>query len=427
MNLPEGCPRVLALAAGITLWLQAALLSADSVKLNGGGALNGSVTTNSKSITVRTPSGAVIVFDRGDVMQVTHGKALVSMTVSKSANSKTKSQPKKRKLTAQEDAWMPKVRQVVGRLHAADPEKPRRAQTELLNIDETDALPALSTYLGSSRSAESRRLYVVILHNIKGSKPVYYLVALSLFDPFPEIRDEARRALRDDQLDPARRLYINALRSGAPRLARIAAVALGETGDPRGDSVPYLIDALVTYGTVAAMRSRSTADLIYMNTMSATPGLNLNDAASMLMGSSQRGQSPPPELSATQANPNSCDPQQSGNKSPTSQATPSALASQVAGSTSQSNSGTSGTTLTEDELYEPPHSRCKKKHDSPLQGYVDHPEVLDALLKITDQPHPGYGFNQDRWRSWWANEKTDRDLQKPAARDRVVAGGGTAH
>ena len=83
--------------------------------------------------------------------------------------------------------------------------------------------------------------------------------------------------------------------------------------------------------------------------------------------------------------------------------------------------------MTEDELYEPPHSKCKKKHDSPLQGYVDHPEVLDALLKITDQPHPGYGFNQDRWRSWWANEKTDRDLQKPVARDRVVAGGGTAH
>ena len=159
-----------------------------------GAALNGSVTTSSKSIAVRTPSGAVIVFDRGDVMQVTHGKVSVALTASKSANSKIKSQPKKRKLTAEEDAWMPKVRQVVGRLYAADREKSRRAQTELLNIDDTDALPALSTYLGSSRSAEGRRLYVAILHNIKGPKPVYYLVALSLFDPFPEIREEARKA-----------------------------------------------------------------------------------------------------------------------------------------------------------------------------------------------------------------------------------------
>jgi hypothetical protein len=408
MNLREACLRVVALAAGIALWLQAGLLSADSVKLSGGGALNGSVTTSSKSIAVRTPSGAVIEFDRGDVMQVTHGKVSVALTASKSANSKIKSQPKKRKLTAEEDAWMPKVRQVVGRLYAADREKSRRAQTELLNIDDTDALPALGTYLGSSRSAEGRGLYVAILHNIKGPKPVYYLVGLSLFDPFPEIREEARKALRDDQLDPARVLYITALRSGAPRLARLAAVALGEIGDPRGESVPYLIDALVTYGTVAAMRA--SGDALYMNTIAAAPGLNLNDAAAMLVGSS------------------SCDPQQPGAKSPNSQGTPSAVGAQVPGSASQSNLGTSGTTLTEDELYEPPHSKCKKKkHDSPLQGYVDHPEVLDALLKITDQPHPGYGFNQDRWRSWWMNEKTDRDLQKPAAHDRVVAGGGTAH
>jgi hypothetical protein len=409
MNLRKGCPRVLALATGIALWLQAGLLPADSVKLTRGGALNGSVTTSAKSIAVRTPSGTVIVFDRGDVMQVTHGKASVSIAVSKSANSKTKSQPKKRKLTAEEDAWMPKVRQVAGRLYAADAEKSRRAQTELLNIDDSDALPALSTYLGSSRSAEGRRLYVTILHNIKGPKPVYYLVALSLFDLFPEIRDEARRALRDDQLDAARLLYITALRSGAPRLARLAAVALGEIGDPRGDSVPYLIDALVTYGTVAAMRARATADVLYMNTMSATPGLNLNDAAAMLMGSA------------------SCGPQHRGANSPNSQGTPTAATAQVLGSSSQSSLGTLGATLTEDELYQPPHSKCKKKQDSPLQGYVDHPEVLDALLKITDQPHPGYGFNQDRWRSWWANEKTDRELQKPAARDRVVAGGGTAH
>jgi hypothetical protein len=62
--------------------------------------------------------------------------------------------------------------------------------------------------------------------------------------------------------------------------------------------------------------------------------------------------------------------------------------------------------------------------DKKIRGKVDHPEVLDALLKITDQKHPGYGFNQDRWRNWWATEKVNRDLQKPAMPDRVISSDG---
>jgi hypothetical protein len=58
-------------------------------------------------------------------------------------------------------------------------------------------------------------------------------------------------------------------------------------------------------------------------------------------------------------------------------------------------------------------------YDKALSGEVDHPEVLDALLKITGQEHPGYGFNRDRWRSWWAGERTNRDLQKPLTADRT--------
>ena len=47
--------------------------------------------------------------------------------------------------------------------------------------------------------------------------------------------------------------------------------------------------------------------------------------------------------------------------------------------------------------------------------------MLDALVKITDQQSPGYGFNQDRWRTWWMNEKTNRDLQESNATDGIVA------
>ena len=52
----------------------------------------------------------------------------------------------------------------------------QQAANSLLNIDDTDAIPALSTYLGSSHSEEARHLYVVILHNMKGPKPVWICV-----------------------------------------------------------------------------------------------------------------------------------------------------------------------------------------------------------------------------------------------------------
>src|ERR1700732_4943916 len=62
------------LAAG-AIFLNAGLLSADSVKLDVGGPLSGAVTTGAKSVAVRTSTGGLIVFDRAEVKQVTHGHA----------------------------------------------------------------------------------------------------------------------------------------------------------------------------------------------------------------------------------------------------------------------------------------------------------------------------------------------------------------
>jgi hypothetical protein len=88
------------------------------------------------------------------------------------------------------------------------------------------------------------------------------------------------------------------------------------------------------------------------------------------------------------------------------------------------SSGTFAVTpATADVYHMPIIGEVAPAHDKRIKGMADHPEVLDALIKITDQKYPGYGFNQDRWRSWWANEKTNRDLQKPAAPDRVISGG----
>jgi hypothetical protein len=442
--------RGLALAVGAIL-LSVGPLSADSVRLDGGGSLTGSVTTGSKGVAVRTATGAVIVFDRSAVKQVSHGRNPAAKVASNAANAKGKAQPKKRKLTAEEDAWMPKVRGLVSRLYGSDPERSQQAKNLLLNIDDPDAIPALSTHLGSSRDDEARHLYVVILHNVKGAKAAHYLVALSLFDPSPRIRSEARTAIREDQLDAARTLYIAALRSGPPTLARVAAVGLGEIGDPRGDSVPFLINALVTYGTVATITEPAQYGLLYSMTIKATPGLNLSGMTFNFPNSGMiydgQTKSPinltPSGMAQAQAalqkatGPNQplgvggtiyIDNSYFGGL-PTHDFTPNSKGMPDV-ELKETHKPARGWRLpnppTDDEYSLPVYTQVCPTHDKQIRGRADHPEVLDALLKITDQKHPGHGFNQDHWRSWWATEKANREMKKPAP-DRVVSSGSGAH
>ena len=35
-------------------------------------------------------------------------------------------------------------------------------------------------------------------------------------------------------------------------------------------------------------------------------------------------------------------------------------------------------------------------------------DVLDALLKITEQPYPKFGYNVEQWRKWWASGRRKR-------------------
>jgi hypothetical protein len=437
--------------AGGTLLLSAAPLFADGVKLDGGGSLSGSVLSGAKSVSVRTSSGALVIFDRAAVKQVVHGRNLSAKAGGANA-ANGNSQPKRRKLSAEEEAWMPKVHTMVSRRFGSDRERARQAHNQLLAIDDQDAIPALSTYLANSHNEEARHLYVVILHNMKGPKPVYYLVALSLYDQSQQIRSEARKAFREDQLDSARILYIAALRSGPSKLKRIAAIGLGEIGDPHGDSVPYLINSLVSYGTIGTIIEPAQYGLLYTITVTATPGLNIsNSTYSVPNGAIYTGQ----QLSAvylTQAGQAEAQaalkrvtgPDQSlgisGTVSP-----PSKFGGQVAQDFSYNSPNAPKMQLSEVPMGEkgtytdttqnatvvngyqiPIVGEISAARDKKLKGLADHPEVLEALLKITDQKYPGFGFDQNRWRRWWANEKTNRYLQAPT-RDRPVPSGEAAH
>jgi hypothetical protein len=437
-----------AVAAGCFILASAAGLWADNVKLDRGGSLSGSVRSTSKTIAVRTSTGAVIVFDRSDVTQINHGRTPAAKPASNGASAKAQP-PKKRKLTPEEEAWMPKVRSLVSRLYGSDRNKSAQAKNTLLNIDDTDAIPALSTYFGSSRDEQTRHLFVVVLHSMKGPKPVYYLVALSLYDESPQIRSEARKAIREDQLDSARILYMAALRTGHPHLTRVAAIAIGEIGDPRGDSIPYLINALVSYGTVATMTEPAQYGLLYTITFMATPGLNFSGMTFNIpnsgitytgTGTSPMYLTPVGVAEAQAALKKVTGPGQSlgiggtiylqapgffpGGQfgkdfTPNSKGMPDVELKETLNPRSGPPPGSQ--MMGGDTYALPVIGMTSPSHEKRIRGLADHPEVLDALVKITDQKYPGHGFNQDRWRSWWATEKASREAQqKRAAQDRVI-------
>jgi hypothetical protein len=194
-------------------------------------------SANSKSITLRTSSGALIVFDRESVKQVKRGADPGPIAAGAKPGSK------KPHLTAEGEAWMPRIRSHVARLLGTS-EQSRSARAELLRIEDPDSLPALTRYLASHPLPEARLLFVTIARGIHGAKPVYYLVALSLYDPSPQVREEARNAIGPERADFARPLYIEALKTREQRLASLAAKGIAEIGDPNSDAVPYLIDAL---------------------------------------------------------------------------------------------------------------------------------------------------------------------------------------
>jgi hypothetical protein len=215
---------------------------ADIVTLSNGAVVHGHLVgyaATSKSVALKTSSGALIVFDRDTIKQVKHG----ADPVQTAAGAKPAS--RRLRLTAAEEAWMPKIRSLVSRLLSGSRDQSRSARAELLKISDPDALPALTRYLAINPLEEARFLFVMIARAIPGAKPVYFLVALSLYDPSPGVREAARKAIGVERADFARPLYIEALKPREQRLASLAAKGIAEIGDPNHEAVPYLIDALV--------------------------------------------------------------------------------------------------------------------------------------------------------------------------------------
>jgi hypothetical protein len=328
---------------------------ADVVTLNSGAAMHGNVIASHNTVAVRTSSGALVVFERDAVKHIQRGANPTPKPGAARAGSA------KSRFSAAQEAWMPKVRSLVSRLFGANREQSNRARRDLLRIDDLDALPALGRYLGSLPNEEARVLYTVVLRNMPGQTPVYDLVRMSLFDPSQLVRGEARKAIGPDRADSARRLYIEVLKFSGPDLASLVALGLGEIGDPNGDSIPYLIDHLSYRAT---RLEKVLPDYVYFG--AALEGMRCGDLLYSVV---------PLKANAPGAG--------------------------VQTALSPVLNGAAPT--------------YRYHHPDLVAHDYENPAVLDALVKITGQQPPAFGYNNENWHRWWANEKKNRDMRKTTA------------
>ena len=214
---------------------------AETVFLKSGGAVRGTVVASPSSadVAVRTPSGGLIVLERGAIRPSGSAVALAKSAAGRKGAAAA-GRGGKSALTAEQKAWLPRVRSLVGRLLSDDAARSRRARDELLAIRDPAALAALERNLQNAPDETARRLYVEILRQIPGEDSTGLLGGAVVG------RSVTSRASRSaGTLDPpraafARRLYIDCLRSGSPEFYGVAAQGLAEIGDPQLEFGPLL-------------------------------------------------------------------------------------------------------------------------------------------------------------------------------------------
>lgn len=393
------------------LGLAADPLSADIVTLKRGPAVHGKVVTSHdpNAVTLQTAKGALIVFDRADVKSVQRAQSAVA-----AKKPAATAAAKKPQLTPQEKAWMAKVHSLVERANGSDPDRRRKAISDLLNIVDDAAIPALTRYLADSPN--EREFYAKILQNIPGPRAVYCLVRQSMSDPAAAVREAARKAIGAERADLARPLYIEFLKIGNPGLSSLAAKGIAEIGDPNGDSVPYLIDALnfttarvvatsIVQPTVAGVLQNGTQYQNYLNSLPPPPvaapprqeirvGTNIEANVGSSMGGSPLGYANitlPPTMG-----PMNLPMFMGNNPKPTtlSQATVAPVTvADILNTPVQYTTGVIG------------------------ENNVN-PAVYDALVKITDHQ---LGSNAANWRRFWANQLKNRALKSPKNQDRPIS------
>jgi hypothetical protein len=146
-----------------------------------------------------------------------------------------------------ERRWYKKIRTWRSWLTNRNRDKRQRGLAQLLSVTEPEAVAGLVRVFSDDKNKQQRQLYVKILAQIPGAKPVAPLVKQSLHDVDSQVRFGALNAIPEEQYTTAARLYAVQLTDKLNDIVRRAAVALRRVGNPA--IVPNLIDALVTTHT----------------------------------------------------------------------------------------------------------------------------------------------------------------------------------
>jgi hypothetical protein len=388
---------------------------ADTVTLKAGGAVHGKVVTSHapNSVALETAKGGLIVFNRVDVKSVQRAQNTAAKPAAIGA-------AKNAQLTPQEKAWMSKIRLLVERANGPDPDRRRKAISDLLNVSDEAAIPALTRHLATSRNDREREFYATVLRNIPGQKAVYFLVRLSMVDGSPAVREAARKAIGEERADLARPLYIQILKVGNPILASLAAKGIGEIGDPHGDAVPYLIESLIfrTARVVATSQAQAVLDAGRLGEINYQNQLNAEAQAA-----ANAPPYVPPPKSQMRVGENLMGNVQSMGGSPMGYANitipptmgpmfPPMFGAHNPQIKDPAIQVSSPVTLA--DIMNTP-----SRYSTSLVGENNvNPAVYDTLVQLTGQQ---FGSNLPNWRRFWANQLKNRALKEPKSRDRVIS------
>jgi hypothetical protein len=145
---------------------------------------------------------------------------------------------------ASEEKWFQQIRLWKNWLTGTHAAQSREALKSFGDLQDPDAVAALVKNFQDDEDKRLRKLYISVLENIPGSKPVPALVKQSLHDVDYQLRYAALNALQPDQFDIAVPLYVRELQHDSNAIVGRAGKALERIADDR--VVPDLIEALVT-------------------------------------------------------------------------------------------------------------------------------------------------------------------------------------
>lgn len=246
-----------------------------------------------------------------------------------------------------EREWFSRVLAWVRWVAGSNERQRQQGIAALLEIRDPAAVAALQSHMAEHESVAIRSLFVSVLGNISGDRPVGALIERGLFDASPVVRKAALEAVRPEQFGAAANALVPALRNNDNAVVNRAAAALGRMGDAR--AAPALFDALVTHHR-------------YDIQVPANQATNLSLAnGAQLMNSGTLSQYLPPDV-------------------------------EIALRTGQYPFGV---------VVLPPAGQPQQFRTVRVQAQIPNADVLAALVKLTGQ---NFGYDERTWKLWWAAE-----------------------